>query len=1311
MDEIRNSKGSLELQIEINETAKSTNLKEASGIRSMTKELNDVDIYDGIHQLMTFTKNGDSLILNDAIKMSGIKYISNIIKKYLEPFSENFFVEYSLISSTLNPKDPDKLQCCAFAIGDETFRDCVDNYYTQCIDKTEEDKSISIYQHPDFLYDIPHKSKVDEYINNLPKEEDNVTKKDPLTNVDISYHTLEGVDDNTKTKVITNGRGLTVSVKQQENPIGSRYEITTPKGGHLKFDESINFSIEAFSLDRHFKEMLLDAKTFIVKKEERTRLVDIQNCLHSYCHRNIACNASRNIDTVRSSLYVSFPIYGSVASNQLPQYRISEKALQGIGACFLYLEPKDLSVLEDPQRFNELKSNLSFIADLIGDAIRFISANYMFNLGLQLQENARKEAIRSAKAAIMARNMSHNLGSHVMSYLKQKLGSITSILNDDKVLFNIFDKGKEPNTITNKIQLPFLVGTGRFIGYLQERQDYIATIATDYIPYGAPVNLKDAIYDELNPDLRHKRHNDKNDNNRPLNVLLSYIAKSEGLSRENMEQEGFATKNDILIGFPKYVKDSSEPHVFGIGTDNCDSDDEALTEMRKINFNLPGGLVGRQAIFSIVENLIRNAAKHGNTRAVDNLEFTFDIINLGNLSNEPCIEDRICSAKWRNLYEKAVDRKNLYLLTITDNLKYDKSIIDKLEPGLSEDYVDAFGKMTAGNKGLKEIRTSASWLRSETDESKYMRYVKVLDKQSDSEREILVEGERLAPTVAIELTKVGHLRYMICLPQDRFAAIVKPDCISNKEVFDLLRADHNNDWDYYDSVTAVKQDIKKTYRYIIVPDKETYEQLRPYTSNRMYIWHPIAENTEEYVNDWGINITPQNDKEKDELYAKRKNLVIRNLYGIDKDSEPIYIWDDTAFKSHKGQAYYKIKLSKGDDYVNIAEYAYRTHHSNESDFNTYWEEKYSTEDDKIDNYKRIKCIDGITGDNSSDRLVRREPLNEEWYCAHLNSFRKKVAIFDERLFKIVHNVEETEFVINAKANAVDNGLASYLGKLTEDKDTNQIKKDILDLKFLSTQDKVKMFGINIRSELIEFLESKTKNLQSLQSNNHRSVFYKEKGVDVFTIIKEKEGRYAIVGCTNVSSEDGKPICVYEKFATITSQLNTSSFSVNINIENDLFKNCYDYISIHQGLLDKLYEGFNIKHPTEILASLDKDKNVYDIIDSCKEIVTTELFNSFIRVENKRDENGSIMLNEYGKPLQFFAHPPISVYEKDESGDIINEYDYLPNFIIHSGRAKPSRVDMPQKQPFVQYSAIEHSVLDCKYALIELLDYAKYEEQN
>lgn len=36
------------------------------------------------------------------------------------------------------------------------------------------------------------------------------------------------------------------------------------------------------------------------------------------------------------------------------------------------------------------------------------------------------------------------------------------------------------------------------------------------------------------------------------------------------------------------------------------------------------------------------------------------------------------------------------------------------------------------------------------------------------------------------------------------------------------------------------------------------------------------------------------------------------------------------------------------------------------------------------------------------------------------------------------------------------------------------------------------------------------------------------------------------------------------------------------------------------------------------------------------------------------------------------------------------------------------MDMPQRLPFIQYAAIEHAVLDCKYSLIQLLDSARYE---
>ena len=119
-------------------------------------------------------------------------------------------------------------------------------------------------------------------------------------------------------------------------------------------------------------------------------------------------------------------------------------------------------------------------------------------------EKIGKESIRAAKAAIMSRNMSHNLGSHVMAYLKQDLADVQDILRSE-VLRNLeFNSGDHQN-----LELPFLVGLGRFISYLQERQDFIATVCTDYIPYSSPVNFKDSIYDELNPDYRSIRHPDR----------------------------------------------------------------------------------------------------------------------------------------------------------------------------------------------------------------------------------------------------------------------------------------------------------------------------------------------------------------------------------------------------------------------------------------------------------------------------------------------------------------------------------------------------------------------------------------------------------------------------------------------------------------------------------------------------------------------------------------------------------------------------------------------------------------------------------
>ena len=920
-----------------------------------------------------------------------------------------------------------------------------------------------------------------------------------------------------------------------------------------------------------------------------------------------------------------------------------------------------------------------------------------------LIEKSRYEATKSAKAAIMSRNMSHNIGSHVMSYLKQKLGSITAIMDkDSNVLYNLTDdeylkrlmdqrelgnpevlqsaiqnvkkdKSSEENITTSKkkIEFPFLVGTGRFIGYLQERQDYIATIATDYIPYGAPVNLKDAIYDELNPDLRHMRHSN-DDGNRPMNVLLSFIAKSEQLSRENMKIEGqtFSTHNDILFGYPKYEEEGKKPILFGIEPgEGSDSKNAALSVMRKVNFSLPGGLVGRQAIFSIVENLIRNAAKHG--KPSNNLELIFDVLDLADLASNLCLADRVCDTRWQDLYKAASDREQLYLFTITDNLTYDKSLAEKLRPALIEDYLDDKGNMKPTNKGIKEIRISAAWMRGEVDESRYFRY----DDSADA-----LSGKK-APLVGLEITNEGHLRYMICLPQDRLAAVIT-DGLSEEglSLFNKLSQYRSKDWKLYNTIeeAKAKEQSKISYHYMLVAP-EKYNQVRPNTSNRLFVWDNPSETksllamAEELVSMNKDKNTSVDEVEK--LYTRIKDTIIRTLHHVDDRSEPIYVWDETACTENKDKSICsKVLCAESDENADTAKYVYRRHHGTKKDFETY----YSKKTTGGGAYRNIIAVDAITGDNSSDRIVRREPLNEEWYCSHLRALKKRVAIFDERLFMIVHNVDENKFI--NKDHATAQALKDVVDRLEKGEDFQKIKVELQKNNLLREDTNRTLKFSTDSKKLIEKLNRRIEKCKTLftaqEAENYKSVFYREKGVDVFTIVREKEGSFAVIGCVDdrvdkKENQEIEVICKYDKVATIT--FTDDPFDVKIDFQHHEFARHYDYISIHQGILDKIYEAFGIKEHGEVN-------------DPKKCHVTKRLHEEFMREG---------------------IYTPIPVVDHEgsaQSGDL----DFLPCFIIHSGRAKPTKNDMPQELPFVQYAAIEHGVLDCKYSLVELLDYARYE---
>ena len=653
----------------------------------------NVDICKGVDELIEYTKNGDEKIADSAYVNSGIKYISERVKHYLidTKIAKNVLVEYSLLSSTLNPERPGKLQCCSFVLGNEKFKTKVDRVYTRCIEHTEKKKKVSIYQHPHFLYNIP------------------VTEEETFNNSTLL------VDDGTSTLAFTNGCGLTITIKDNKSTlnkkVGNDYfiDISGQKGGNFKNYKKLY--IEAFELDRPFGKMLLGAKNYKVRKGRR--MVDIQNCLHSFCHKNISCTqTSKKKKGLSSSVYVSFPIYGSRASNQLKEYSIKANALQGIGACFIYFEPQQNNKIEDKDDFYTfLKCVIEKIVYETGKFIRFIASNYSFNLGLQLQENARKETIKSAVSAIMSRNMSHNLGSHYLYYTKAHL---------DNMAKDAADNG------------PDIRGAAKVLGYIQARMDYLATvISNDKYPYGA-VNFKSQIYDELTVDDFSSRHFHDKEKERTTNFLLTNLILSENFSRPNVLSGEMPNRE--LGNLFLYVKYSTDGKVYKrfTGTSASLTDDKVIDAINEgktvvtmddeidiknalssLNISLPGGTMSCHAFFNVVENFIRNSAKYSR-----------------NDFNKQ--EGLVCTLAIRPHIQKDKSFSDNYVdIIIYDNKQNANPIVsqDKLTKSTSQapslynlileklgtlKIINSDNQIAKENKGFKEMLFSAIWMRAYT---------------------------------------------------------------------------------------------------------------------------------------------------------------------------------------------------------------------------------------------------------------------------------------------------------------------------------------------------------------------------------------------------------------------------------------------------------------------------------------------------------------------------------------------------------------------------------------------------------------------
>lgn len=283
-------------------------------------------------------------------------------------------------------------------------------------------------------------------------------------------------------------------------------------------------------------------------------------------------------------------------------------------------------------------------------------------LGLHWVEVSRRHAMRSAVAAIMGRNMSHNIGSHVLANIVQ--------MEDDSL-----DKKQAKN----------------LFGFLQQRMDFIAQVSTTAPTWTLDMKLGNII-DKFNEQ----------------GYLKKFIAKFRGL--------GSSEINVVLANRSR---------------------DEAK------EIAIPTATIGCHAIFSIMENIIRNAARHGMRNGQESLYLSIDV------------EDN----HWR-----------FYKLTIKDNCENGEKA-GELNLKLEDTIIDERGRLKTEAWGIKEKKVLACYLRLIAQEDVDEKYRLFLTNPEISDEPPIIKAD----------SKNGNLTYELFLLKAKKVLVISSKQKRNDE--------------------------------------------------------------------------------------------------------------------------------------------------------------------------------------------------------------------------------------------------------------------------------------------------------------------------------------------------------------------------------------------------------------------------------------------------------------------------------------------------------------------------------------------------
>jgi hypothetical protein len=228
-----------------------------------------------------------------------------------------------------------------------------------------------------------------------------------------------------------------------------------------------------------------------------------------------------------------------------------------------------------------------------------------------------------------------------------------------------------------------------FVRYMQRRMDFIAQVSTS-----APSWCLTMKWLELFEGFFHQV------------CLLDNIARThlanEGSSRETIYGSKLLLKwkyKDAVLSIPdngwKCDVGGGQRDLETLG----DISNGRLKSLREtiqgLSVDIPHGHVGAQAFYSIMENLIRNAAKFGDKKKKEQIEFTI-------LVQDEQDEWGDGQPRWK---------EEFYKVSIFDNLPADQTTVNTLNTYLAADIIEPTGEVKPGQWGMKEIKICAAYLR------------------------------------------------------------------------------------------------------------------------------------------------------------------------------------------------------------------------------------------------------------------------------------------------------------------------------------------------------------------------------------------------------------------------------------------------------------------------------------------------------------------------------------------------------------------------------------------------------------------------